>query len=188
MSERHDSAPIGPAEHQYNCGEGYHVVKLVSHQTRALIVQDCRDCGDVCLLEPSDRGRCETCQQLSHDEAREVVNRALDRMILTNPDEVDILCDSCCELATSFDARTTDASALDGKAHVCESCGEHGRLVMHDDEGSCWLQFRPYTKRELMDAAALCEPAAAAGHVCKECLEPGGLDADGICNECKRGW
>lgn len=127
----------------------------------------CRDCGDTELqfvplaevVERINRKRCDECQEQHDDEkriaARATVNRALDMAILKN-DETEVTCDSCSEPACFYDPRSVSASAIDGHAEVCEACGVHGKLYLHEpDGGDCFdasIRFRPYTAKEISAA------------------------------------
>jgi hypothetical protein len=63
----------------------------------------------------------------------------------------DIICDSCSELAVSVpDANCLDD--LEGKPCVCESCGDAGKLYLHEPDGGdafdARVRFRPYRRGE----------------------------------------
>jgi hypothetical protein len=122
----------------------------------------CRDCGDIEMqfvrlsevVERIKRKRCDECQD-QHDENRHIQARAAVDAVLdmTVRDETEIICDSCSEPACSYDRRNVSPDSLEGKAHICESCGDGGKLYLHEpDGGDCFaasLRFRPYTANEI---------------------------------------
>ena len=54
-------------------------------------------------------------------------------------DPREIMCDTCGDCAATY---TGCVDPLDGKAGTCESCGTVGKIVVGDDEGSAWIEFR----------------------------------------------
>lgn len=157
------------------------------HEHVTWTIRACADCGDICLTTGEDR--CLTCLDVHRDEletCKRVLRQRLGAVLsdafasfrarsggMNDPRE--LLCDECGEVAFTY---TGSIDPLDGTQGQCESCGCKGRIdVDQDDEGHATVRFVRLRGADL-------DAAAEAGEVCKECLEAGGLDDDGICNEC----
>lgn len=144
-----------------------------------MAVRFCAGCEDLCLTTGADT-HCEACKQYDADDLA-----AKKRAALTLPDphsdEAEILCDECGDVAQRYMRHSDGVCSLEGKGGICLGCETPGKIYLNEpDDGdfmSASLRFRRYTSAEL-------DEAAVAGLVCKECLEPGGLDEHGICNEC----
>lgn len=130
----------------------------------------CCDCGDICLTTHG-AVRCDPCQAQHLDEMavakrvlradlRGVVIRAMepvptlivDRTEWTpRPDEVDIICDECSDVATTYDPRHVSVSGLEGKAWVCQECKTHGVLYLQEPEegGFGLMRFRAFSAAEV---------------------------------------
>jgi hypothetical protein len=122
---------------------------------------ECRECGDteeqfVPLVEVVARivrRECDECHAEHVAEAKTAFRLAFTRALesFKGEDEVEIICQECCEAAAVYDPRATSVSGLDGKAHVCEACGAHGKLVLEEPDSGAepYMKFRAYTAREL---------------------------------------
>lgn len=57
-------------------------------------------------------------------------------------DTTQISCAVCAGVAVEVE-RGMLAESLDGVEETCATCGALGKLVLCDDEGQVWLEFRP---------------------------------------------
>lgn len=52
-----------------------------------------------------------------------------------------VLCEECGDEALVYHS-TTPVSSLEGRRQRCECCGTPGKVVLLDNEGHGWLEFR----------------------------------------------
>jgi hypothetical protein len=138
------------------------------HDTVNWTVRYCGDCGDPCLTT-GDTDRCDPCQAIHLDELatlKRTVGEQVKAVLCSSfansggmNDPREILCSACGECAATHTGFPTD-----GATGVCPHCKSAGRIdVDQDDDGNTTVRFLA---------------------ICAECLEPGALDAKGVCNEC----
>ena len=79
-------------------------------------------------------------------------------MNLSINDTRTIHCNHCADIAVEVDPALS-ANELDGRECSCAECLTPGRIVVCDDEGSVWLEFRIFP----MHATGLCADDLPAG-------------------------
>ena len=110
-------------------------------------VRHCVDCGDICLTETPEQGRCDTCQaehkselataeRLLQKHARPMIVQSLRSGGMNDPRE--ILCDGCGEVAVTY---TGNADSLERRI-LRGDCGCKGCVdVDQDDDGIVRVRF-----------------------------------------------
>lgn len=58
-----------------------------------------------------------------------------------HPEYRSVLCEECGDEALVYHS-STPVSTLEGRRQKCESCGTDGKVVLIDDEGRQWPEFR----------------------------------------------
>lgn len=151
--------PFTPDEYRGNAAMN-NVVRINwgSYTTGELAIADCPDCGDPCLVEKGD-SRCETCKQYDQDSAAAMLRAHAPTVAVAAlkawaargvsfkgrggmNDERQVFCDFCGDEALAIPGDML-AEQADGMQLQCWGCHKPGKVVLHDDEGSCWLTFAP---------------------------------------------